>query len=86
MLGVSVEWLAGVVLLSVVQRKSIGVLVISGGLTSSTHQLKVASFGELLESSKHSFCDFSPRSLGEMIQVDEHIFQSGGEKPPTGFI
>ena len=22
-------------------------------------------------------------SLGEMIQFDEHIFQMGGEKPPT---
>ena len=27
--------------------------------------------------------EFSPRKLGKMIQFDEHIFQMGGEKPPT---
>ena len=27
---------------------------------------------------------FTP-NLGEMIQFDEHIFQTGGEKPPTSW-
>ena len=25
---------------------------------------------------------FSPRSLGQMIQIDKHVFQMGGKKPP----
>ena len=52
-------------------------------LDSKRNFIRVFSSKELVGVFFHIFLKMFTPKIGEMIQFDEHIFQMGGEKPPT---